>query len=164
MLAIARGFAAFAAAAMAGGLLVLGAVVAPRVFGAVPAPLAGDTMAGIFAAFDRLSLGIAAYIALTESVAAVVTRRQARASWWWVMLTAVGMVGLVLLRVFWLTPGIAALHAAHAVRHVGELGARMETLHQLSKRFGTLEVLLCAAYVLTHFRGYKLSETGRKRG
>jgi hypothetical protein len=59
----------------------------------------------------------------------------------------------VLARALWLTPAIAGLHSAGAVRHVGALGVRLDELHQISKRCGTLELILCAAYVVTHFMG-----------
>lgn len=60
--------AVFAAGAWAGGLLVLGAIVAPVVFHVVPAPTSADAMTVIFRRFDRVAMGCGAALALAEVV------------------------------------------------------------------------------------------------
>ena len=51
---IATAISTLAAAVWLGGILVLGAIVAPIVFHEVPAPTSADAMTHVFLRFDRL--------------------------------------------------------------------------------------------------------------
>src|SRR5579885_369781 len=51
-----------------GGILVLGAIVAPIVFREVPAPTSADAMTLVFTTFDKLAMTCAAIVAVAEVV------------------------------------------------------------------------------------------------
>lgn len=111
-----------------GGLLTLGAIVAPLVFGMVPAPTSADAMTAVFQRFDRVAMGAATLALLCEVAAAKLRPRVERAD----LLRAgllVLMAGLVILQGAALSPEIADLHRRGAVRGSGPLGQRLEVVH-----------------------------------
>ena len=138
-----------------GGLLALGAIVAPIVFAAVPFQLAADTMAVVFARFDKLAMGAAAVVLATEAVRGWATstatedRKGARAN-----LARVGvsvtLVAMAVLEGLWVTPKIASLHAGGAVRGVGEAGAALASAHSIAELLGKTQALLAIALIALH--------------
>src|SRR6202021_2412092 len=57
-----------------GGFATLGAIVAPLVFGIVPAPASADAMTAVFRRFDSVSIVCAALVLLVEGAHAVLRR------------------------------------------------------------------------------------------
>jgi hypothetical protein len=123
-------FEAIAVALWLGGLITLGAIVAPTVFGMVPAPTSADAMTVVFQRFDRLAM-TAAMLALLCEVASAKLRPT-------VTLLDLGRA------VF--TPEIASLHQRGAIRGSGELGLRLETVHVRSEVAGKAQFALGVAF------------------
>ncbi|MBX3188491.1 MAG: DUF4149 domain-containing protein [Labilithrix sp.] len=125
----------------AGGLVALGAVAAPIVFRVVPAPTSADAMTLVFQRFDRVAITCAA-VALAAEVAFItrggkVTRLDvARAS----LLTIAGLLAIAIGA--WLSPGIAELHHAGAVRGLGDGGLALERLHRLAETFAKAQLFM----------------------
>lgn len=124
-----------------GGLVVLGAVVAPTVFGIVPAPASADAMTVVFRRFDRIAMGGAAIALVAEALLAwrggkATWRDRARA----LVVLAAGALATV--EGVWLSPAIEALHRGGAVRGVGEAGLTLERLHRLAESLAKTELAL----------------------
>lgn len=141
-----------ALAVWAGGLLALGAIVAPIVFHVVPSPTNADAMTLVFRRFDVVAIACSA-VALCAEAGFVFrggnrTRLDlARA------LSVAGAAGLAVAIGAWISPGIAELHRSGAVRGVGEGGASLARLHHLAEALSKGEiVLLLAAFVLSVMR------------
>jgi hypothetical protein len=49
-----------------------------------------------------------------------------------------------------ISPGIAALHAAGAVRGLGDAGMKLARLHDMAELCGTIEVALLVAVIVAH--------------
>jgi hypothetical protein len=133
-----------AVAVWAGGLLALGAVVAPIVFRVVPAPTSADAMTLVFGRFDAVAITCAAVALVAEAAFAVRGGRIARAD----IARAVGLVGAAGLAIAigaWLSPGIAALHRAGAVRGLNDAGLALERLHRLAETLAKTEIVLLLA-------------------
>jgi uncharacterized membrane protein len=134
-----------------GGILVLGAIVAPTVFHEVPAPASADAMTHVFVSFDRLAISAAAIIAVCEVVrmrfadadAGVPTRVDAA------RLGAATLAGAcAIVQGLWLSPTIVSLHQRGAIRGLGELGERLERFHAWSERCGKTEALLVTLFIV----------------
>src|SRR6185312_12152061 len=123
---VAGSLALLAAGVWLGGIVVLGAVVAPTVFGIVPAPTSADAMTIVFTSFDKIAMTAAAIIAVCEVVG---TRARAKspARIDIARLAVIGVAGaLAVVQGLWLSPTIVALHRAGAVRGSGELGMKLD--------------------------------------
>jgi hypothetical protein len=132
-----------------GGLLALGAVAAPLVFAAVPFALAADAMAAVFARFDKIAMAAAAIVLATEAFRARVAGR-VRVGDAVRILVSVVLAGLAVAEGVWVTPTIANLHAAGAIRGVGEAGASLATAHALAEQLGKAQVLLAVVLIALH--------------
>ncbi|NOU30819.1 MAG: DUF4149 domain-containing protein [Polyangiaceae bacterium] len=139
------------AGAWAGGALVTGALVAPVVFHRVPAPTSGDAMTEVFMRFDRAALAMAATLVFTEVALAFLRKPLLRTDVARLLL-AIALVGLIVVEASWVSPSIAALHQAGAVRGIGAGGAEIEHLHVVAKRIGMSEVLALVAFIGLHVR------------
>ena len=130
-----------ALALWAGGLLTLGAIVAPLVFRVVPAPTSADAMTVVFARFDRVAITSAAIALVAEAAFALrggkVTRVDLARG-----LCLVVAAALAIAIGGWISPGIAELHRAGAVRHVGDAGLALERLHHLAETLAKAEISL----------------------
>lgn len=145
VLRVVLAFEAIAVALWLGGLITLGAIVAPIVFGMVPAPTSGDAMTVVFQRFDRLAMTAAILALLCEVAAArlrpsVDLRDLARAGFL-VVMTALAIAQGAL----W-TPEIASLHQRGAIRGAGELGLRLETVHARSEIAAKAQLALGVAF------------------
>jgi hypothetical protein len=137
-----------ALAVWAGGLLALGAVVAPIVFRVVPAPASADAMTLVFRRFDVVAIVCAAIALVAEAAFALrggkVTRSDLARG-----LCLVAATALAIAIGTWLSPGIADLHRGGAIRGIGEGGLALERLHHLAEGLAKAEiVLLLASFVL----------------
>jgi uncharacterized membrane protein len=127
-----------------GGLVVLGAIVAPTVFSVVHFPESADAMTLVFRRFDRLALGGAALVLVSEALVAKFGGPVSR-------LDAVRggiLVFAALLAVavaMHLAPAIEALHRAGAARGLGPEGAELERVHRLAELAGKLQALALAS-------------------
>lgn len=137
-----------ALAVWAGGLLALGAIVAPIVFRVVPAPTSADAMTLVFRRFDVVAIVCAAIALVAEAAFALrggkVTRSDLARG-----LCLVAAAALAIAIGTWLSPGIADLHRGGAIRGLGEGGLALERLHHLAEGLAKAEiVLLLASFVL----------------
>lgn len=142
----------------AGGLLALGAIVAPIVFRVVPAPASADAMTLVFRRFDSVAIACAAVALIAEAAFAVrggkVTRADlARAACLVIAAALAITIGA------WLSPGISGLHRAGAVRGSGDAGLALERLHRLAETLAKTEIAFL-------FAGFALSvaKLARPRG
>lgn len=130
-----------------GGLLVLGAIVAPTVFHIVPAPSSGDAMTTVFRRFDALAISCSLVCLFAEVTLAwrggKATRLDLARG-----LTLVAAAACAITIGAWLSPGIHALHAAGAVRHVGVDGEALDRLHRIAEFTAKIELALLAAVVV----------------
>jgi hypothetical protein len=150
---IAGSFALLATGVWLGGLLILGAVVAPTVFREVPAPSSADAMTIVFTRFDKIAMTSAAIVAVAE-----VVRVRSRASGQTAQrvtridiarLAVIATAGtLAVVQGMWLSPTIVALHRDGAIRGLGPLGERLERFHGWSETCGKTESLLLVGLVV----------------
>jgi hypothetical protein len=132
--------------AYSGGLLALGAIVAPTVFRSGISG-AADVMTTIFTRFDRVAIALV-LTGLTAEAISVAVRggplsrlRVARGALLVLFSLAVaGQSGV-------LSPTIARMHREGVVRNVGARGAEFDRVHQWSSRVGKLAVLLALGVV-----------------
>lgn len=132
---------ALAITVWAGGLVVLGAIVAPTVFRIVPAPSSADAMTVVFGRFDGVAMTAAAIALVAEATLAVRGGKVSRLDF--VRGVAVTIAGALAIAVgAWLSPAIAALHRSGAVRNLGEAGQELERVHRLAESAGKGQLLL----------------------
>ena len=133
-----------AAAIWLGGILVLGAIVAPIVFHTVHAPDSADAMTKVFLTFDKVAMSSAVVIALTEAARSrfgpIRTVDVLR------LIAALLASTLAFTQGLWLSPRIAELHAQGAIRNVGDLGLALESVHKTSELCGKSESLVLVAF------------------
>ncbi len=138
-----------AVAVWLGGLVALGVIVAPTVFTLVSMPASADAMTMVFRRFDVLAMSSAAIVLTTEALRAVarvpfarIDHARAAAS----VLAAAAAVA----EGASVSPRIAALHAAGALRGRGADGMELDRLHHLAEVLGKAEVVLLVAVVTLH--------------
>ena len=111
-----------------GGLVALGAVTAPLVFGMVSMPTSADTMTAIFQRFDKIAMTFAALALATEAMLALRGGKSGRGD-----LVRSGIVtaaaALAIVQGAWLSPAIAGLHQSGVVRGVGDAGLTLDRTH-----------------------------------
>ena len=136
-----------ACALWGGGLVALGAIAAPVVFGMVAAPSSADAMTVVFRRFDKLAMACAAIIACTEFA-------RARASPFVSRLDVGRGVAALLAAVLaivdgvYLSPKIEALHRAGAIRGLNPLGRDLESAHSLAEASGKGQLVLLLAFLV----------------
>jgi uncharacterized membrane protein len=143
-----------------GGLVALGAVTAPIVFAVAPMPQSADAMTMVFRRFDMIAMTCAAVVLASEAarvIARVPFRRldHARAA---VSVLAAGVTTYEGMNV---SPRIAELHVAGAVRGVGAAGLELSRLHDTAEVCGKTAVVLLAALVILQAAA---ASSGRGRG
>ena len=144
-----------------GGLVVLGAIVAPTVFHEVSMPESADAMTLVFTRFDKVAMLSAAIVAVAEVVRLRTARPAAPTRLDLARIGVLALAGaLAVIQGLWLSPTIVALHQQGAVRGLGAAGERLERFHAWSETCGKTESLLLVALVLliaATQRGEKLS-------
>lgn len=148
--------ALFAVAIWLGGLIALGAIAAPIVFAIVPYPSSADAMTLVFRRFDVVAMGCAAVVLATEAVRGVGGARFVRADHARAFASLLAAAAAVYEGVK-VSPRIAALHAAGAIRGVDSAGLELARLHNLAEECGKAQILLLAAVIALH--GISLSIT-----
>jgi hypothetical protein len=132
-----------------GGLTALGAVAAPIVFSMVPWPSNADAMSVVFRRFDAVAMACSAIVLTTEAVRAMTgwpfsRTERARA------LVSVAAAGAAVVEGVKISPRIAALHAAGAIRGVDAPGIELARLHDLAEWCGKTELLLLSIVIVLH--------------
>jgi uncharacterized membrane protein len=155
--------ALLACALWLGGMIALGAIAAPTVFGIVPAPYSADAMTVVFRRFDKLAMSCAAILALTEVVRARLSTELLRVDL--VRGAAVLAAGLLAIAEgMFLAPRIEELHQGGAIRGLGQAGEALESAHHLAELAGKGEALLVAVVVvLLAFRQIPAGEKRQNR-
>lgn len=137
-----------AAGVWLGGLVVLGAVVAPIVFREVPAPSSADAMTIVFVTFDKIAISAAAIVAVAE----VIRFRAERGPIGRVDIARLAVIAisgtLAIVQGTFLSPAIVALHRDGAIRGLGPSGERLERIHEWSERCGKTESFLLVVLVV----------------
>jgi uncharacterized membrane protein len=138
--------ALLATAVWLGGLLVLGAVVAPIVFSTVPAPVSADAMIAVFRRFDSIAMSAAACVLVVEAV------RARRAAVRRLDLARIGAALLAAALAVWegmsLSPRIEALHRSGAIRGLGSAGMELDAIHKLARTDAQIELVLLVILVV----------------
>jgi uncharacterized membrane protein len=130
-----------AIAAWAGGLVVLGAIVAPTVFRIVPAPSSADAMTVVFGKFDAVAMVSAAIALVAEATLFLKDGKATRLDL--VRGSAAVVAGVLAIVVgAWLSPGISTLHRNGAVRGLNDAGIELERLHRMAEIAGKAQLAL----------------------
>lgn len=145
VLRIVLAFQAITVAIWLGGLVVLGAIVAPTVFGMVPAPASADAMTVVFQRFDKLAM-TAAVLAMLCEVAGAKLRRETSLLDLARGLFLALMAALAIVEGAALSPKIADLHRRGAIRGDGDLGAELETVHTYAEIASKAQLALGLAF------------------
>jgi uncharacterized membrane protein len=137
-----------AASVWLGGILALGAVVAPIVFRVVPAPTNADAMTLIFRRFDGVAVACAVIVLVAEAARA--SSEHARLGGAGIVRVGMALGGSALAtwQAFDLAPKIEALHRGGAVRGVGDLGAQLDAAHRLAETEAKVQVFFVAAFLV----------------
>ena len=156
-----QSLALLAAGVWLGGILVLGAIVAPIVFREVPAPTSADAMTLVFTTFDKLAMTCAAIVAVAEVVRLRIDPQKidrvdvAR-------LATIAIAGaLAVVQGTWLSPAIVSLHASGAIRGLGPLGEKLDRIHAWSERCGKTESLLLIVLIVLLVRANRPENPAR---
>lgn len=142
-----RAAATLACALWLGGLVALGAIAAPAVFGLVPAPYSGDAMTTAFRRFDRVALTCAIVVLACELAAARLANRRERQD---LVRGGAALAAAALAAIVgaWASPRIEELHLAGALRGLGALGNELDRVHRLAEWAGKGQVVLLALYLV----------------
>jgi putative copper export protein len=141
--------ALLAIAVWLGGFATLGAIVAPLVFGIVPAPASADAMTAVFRRFDSVSIACAVIVLLVEGAHAALRRPLLRRDVARVAL-AVGASTLAVVEAAVLSPHIERLHREGAIRGLGALGLELDTVHHTAESVAKGELTLLLAVLVLH--------------
>jgi hypothetical protein len=129
-----------------GGLLALGAIAAPVVFSVVPAPSSADAMTIVFRRFDLVAMTCAALVLTLEATR--VLEREPFAVVDHLRVGASALAGaLAVLEGGFVSPRIAALHWAGAIRGLGTAGMELARMHDLAEGCGKAQAGLLVAVV-----------------
>jgi len=131
-----------------GGMLTLGAIVAPIVFHTVSMPYAADAMTLVFRRFDRVVIACSLVLVSCE-VARLALAKQNAVGWARIGVTVLAAIGGTY-EAMVVSPAIAALHEQGAMRGVGDLGKQLDDIHHVAERIGSGSTLLLVAIVALH--------------
>jgi putative copper export protein len=140
-------FALLALAVWLGGLVALGAVAAPIVFSHVSWPQSADAMSLVFRRFDLLAMSCGVVVLVTEAARAFGGHPFARVDHVRALASLVAAAAAVYEGVS-VSPRIAALHEAGAIRGAGVQGLELSHLHDIAEALGKTEVVLLAAVIV----------------
>jgi Domain of unknown function (DUF4149) len=132
-----------------GGMLMLGAVVAPIVFSVVPAPTSADAMTLVFRRFDAIAITSAAVVLFCELWRVRITPKISHADI--ARGVALAIAGLLALyEGMVVSPRVESLHRAGAIRGSGDLGMQLESAHSLAEAISKGEALLLVVFVFLY--------------
>ena len=132
-----------------GGFATLGAIVAPLVFGIVPAPASADAMTAVFRRFDVVAIGCAVVALLVEVAHALVRdqllrRDVVRAA----LVIAAGALSVIEATV--ISPHIDRLHRSGAIRGLGAAGLELDKIHHTAELLAKVELSLLLVVLALH--------------
>jgi hypothetical protein len=140
--------ALLAVAVWLGGLIALGALVAPVVFTVVSMPWSADAMTLVFRRFDAVAMVCAAALLASEAILALTSPvRFARVDHLRAGVSLLAAIAVVYEGTA-VSPRIATLHQAGAVRGLGDAGIELARLHTVAEACGKIEVVLLALVVV----------------
>lgn len=146
-----HGITVLAGATWLGGMLTLGAIVAPVVFTIVPAPTSADAMTVVFRRFDVVAVTCAALLLASEIWRVRGAEKIARLDLARGLSLAIAGA-LALFEALVISPRIEELHRAGAVRGLGELGQKLESAHAMAEGGAKTEALLLVVFLLLYVR------------
>ncbi len=133
-----------------GGMVALGAIAAPVVFGTVPAPWSADSMTVVFRRFDKLAVAcVLVVLAVEAGLAALRDRKLDRLDLARGALATLA-AGAALYVAALVSPRIEALHRGGAIRGLGAAGEELNAIHQVAERAGKAELVLAIALIALH--------------
>jgi len=133
-----------------GGMLALGAIAAPVVFGMVPAPTSADAMTVVFRTFDKLAVGcVVVALAVEAALAAMKDRKVTRVDVARGVLTMLAAACAIVTASF-VSPRIEALHRSGAIRGFGPPGEELNAIHTMAERLGKAGLVLAIAIIALH--------------
>lgn len=139
--------ALLAASLWLGGMIVLGAVVAPVVFGIVPAPTSADAMTVVFRRFDAVAMSCTVVVLAAELYRARATPKIERIDL--ARGASVLVAGaLAIVEGLSVSPHIESLHRAGAIRGVGALGTELESAHRVAEALSKCEAFFVAVFLV----------------
>jgi hypothetical protein len=130
-----------------GGMLTLGAVVAPIIFSIVPMPTSADAMTVVFRRFDAIAITSAAVILFCELWRIRDTKKISRID----IARGVSLLVAQVLAVyegFVISPRVESLHRAGAIRGVGDLGMQLDSAHKAAELVSKTEAAVLVVFVL----------------
>ena len=139
--------AMLAVALWLGGLVTLGALVAPVIFSRVSMPWSADAMTVVFQRFDLVAMSCAAVLLATEAVRALARVRFGRVDHLRAGVSALAAAAAVYEGAS-VSPRIAMLHAEGAIRGLGSAGMELAKLHARAELLGKAEVALLVVVVV----------------
>jgi hypothetical protein len=132
-----------------GGYATVGAVVAPLVFGIVPAPASADAMTAVFRRFDTVAIVCAVLVLLVEGAHAVLRRPILRRD-----LTrgalVVAATALAIVEAAVISPHIERLHREGAVRGLGAAGLELDAVHHTAESLAKTELWVLVVVLVLH--------------
>jgi uncharacterized membrane protein len=132
-----------------GGLVTLGAIVAPIVFRNVPAPASADAMTLVFRRFDRVAITCAGVVMLVEVARAVSGLRLTRVDVARACFALAGAATTVF-QATTISPRIEALHHEGAIRGLGDAGLELEAVHRIAESLGKAQLIIALALIALH--------------
>jgi hypothetical protein len=132
-----------------GGLVALGAIAAPVVFSVAPFPSNADAMTIVFRRFDLVAMACGATLLASEAIRPVFRLRFATVDHIRAALSVLA-AGLAVYEGTRVSPRIAALHAAGAVRGLGAAGVELARLHDAAEACGKAQLAVLAVVVVLH--------------
>jgi putative copper export protein len=135
-----------------GGLTTLGAVVAPLVFGIVPAPFGADAMTAVFRRYDSVAIACAAVVLVVEAAHARLRTPLLRRD---LVRAGLGVVAatLAIVEATTISPHIERLHREGAIRGLGAAGIELDSVHHVAESLAKSELMLLAAVLVLHAIG-----------
>jgi hypothetical protein len=135
-----------------GGFATLGAVVAPLVFGMVPAPASADAMTAVFRRFDGIAIACGVLVLLVEVGHALVRPSLSRRD-----VVRAGLVvvagGLAVVEATSISPHIERLHREGAIRGLGAAGLELDAVHHTAEALAKGELLILLVVLALHAFG-----------
>lgn len=132
-----------------GGMLTLGAVVAPIIFSIVPMPTSADAMTVVFRRFDAIAITSAAIVLFCELWRVRITSNISRSD----IARGVSLIVAGLLALYEgmiISPRVESLHRAGAIRGVGDLGMQLESAHKLAELLSKTEAAVLVVFILLY--------------
>ena len=132
-----------------GGFATLGAIVAPLVFGMVPAPASADAMTAVFRRFDSVAIVCAVIVLVVEGIHAVLRRPLLRRD---LVRGGLGVAaaGLAMIEALVVSPHIERLHVEGAIRGLGAAGLELDRVHHIAESIAKVELALLVAVLALH--------------